>query len=266
MNNESYDFEDRKYANPTLSRDEQLSFIDNFRNVQRSNADEIARTTHELGTDVSSNLGGLTGAESIWTSNYVTPKVNSIVSGLKSTAQAQALNDVLSNYQSQMTKRYNDAYRAAKYNTTTNNNNNKTSDDDTDGDVDYKANDEEPASNQESASNQEGNTSNVDTVTAHPGLKKTSDVFSTNSPSGWTTGDMSSGANTYWLVSPDGSMTQFNISKNATGGTAMDTPMYSIGGSANIKNKLGDYIKRGYRVKLHGGQDISLTYKQVMGL
>lgn len=112
MNNESYDFEDRKYVNPTLSRDEQLSFVDNFREAQQSNMDQIARDTHNLGTDVPSNLGGLSGSEGLWKASYVTPKVDSMISGLRASAQAKALNDVLSNYQEQMKKRYNDAYMA----------------------------------------------------------------------------------------------------------------------------------------------------------
>ena len=241
MNNESYDFEDRKYVNPTLSRDEQLSFVDNFRNMQQSNMNQIARDTHNLGTDVPSNLGGLTGSERLWNASYVAPKVNSMISGLRATAQAKALNDVLGNYQEQMKKRYNDAYMAA---------------------IDYTANDAE-------APNSQGN---IDTVTKHNGPR----VYTNpNAPEGSlpdiTSGGKlpSSGGVAYYLVAPDGSRSQIVITKNMSG-VSMDAfngeePMYSIGGSENIRNRLSDLISRGYRIQ-RGKQDITSTYGITMGL
>ena len=111
MNNESYDFEERKYINPTVSRDEQLGFIDRLRNVEAKGMSQIARDTHALGTDVPSNLGGLTGSAGLWNRMYVAPRMNTMVSGLRATAQAQALSDVLANYQNQMKQRYAKAYR-----------------------------------------------------------------------------------------------------------------------------------------------------------
>lgn len=114
MNNESYDFENRKYVNPTISRDEQLAFVDNLRNVQQNDMSKIVRDTHNLGSDLPSNEGGLTGAEGIWNAQYVDPKVNEMVAGLKSAAQAQALNDILTNHQDQWKQRYSEAYRAAE--------------------------------------------------------------------------------------------------------------------------------------------------------
>lgn len=122
MDNETYTFEDRMYVNPTISRDEQLKFVDNLRAVQAEDAARIARDTHNLGTDVTSNLGGLNGSEGIWSRQYVTPKVNAMVSSLRAAAQAQALSDALSNYQSQMQERYKQAYRRAQRRA----NNNKT--------------------------------------------------------------------------------------------------------------------------------------------
>lgn len=114
MDKETYTFEDRMYVNPTTSRDEQLQFVDNLRAIQAEDAARIARDTHNLGTDVTSNLGGLNGAEGVWSQQYVSPQVNSMVASLRSAAQAQALNDVLSNYQNQMQNRYKQAYRAAQ--------------------------------------------------------------------------------------------------------------------------------------------------------
>lgn len=146
MDKETYTFEDRVYVNPEVSRDEQLGFIDKLRSIQQEGAEKIARDTHNLGTDVTPNLGGLNGAESIWSAQYVTPKVESMASSLRTAAQAQALNDVLSNYQAQMKKRYNDAYRAARRrssggggggggDTSNKNNNNE------EGEIDWKATD-----------------------------------------------------------------------------------------------------------------------------
>ena len=114
MDKETYTFEDRMYVNPTTSRDEQLRFVDNLRAIQAEDAARIARDTHNLGTDVTSNLGGLNGSEGIWSQQHVDPQVNSMVASLRATAQAQALNDVLSNMQNQAKERYNRAYRAAQ--------------------------------------------------------------------------------------------------------------------------------------------------------
>lgn len=111
---EFYEFEDRAYINPTLSSGEQEAFIDNLRNIQGQNNAQIAQQTYNLGTDVPSNLGGLGGGESYFMSRYQTPQVDEMVSTLKAAAQAQALNDVMSNYQAQLKQRYNQAYRNAK--------------------------------------------------------------------------------------------------------------------------------------------------------
>lgn len=114
--NEYTEFEDRRYVNPTLSRDEQMAFIDNLRNTQTANNEQIQTDTYNLGTHIPMTQGGLvTGAtdpDSYFMKRYQTPQVDTQVATLKATAQAQALNDVLSNYQKQMKKRYNDAYNA----------------------------------------------------------------------------------------------------------------------------------------------------------
>lgn len=141
--NESYDFEDRKYINPTISRDEQLSFIDNLRNAQQADIDKIVRDTHNLGTDVPSIEGGLNGATNLWTGQYVTPKTDTIISSLKASAQAQALNDILGNAVAQMKKRYNDAYRAANARSNANKGGTTGGDDGINGEVEYISNDEE---------------------------------------------------------------------------------------------------------------------------
>lgn len=113
MDNEYYDYEGRRYINPTVSRDEQLGFVDKLRNSQNKELDKISRDTYNLGTHIPSNMGGLSGSGGVWAKQYVTPQTNSMLESLKSTAQAQALNDAMTNYQNQLKKRYNDAYKAA---------------------------------------------------------------------------------------------------------------------------------------------------------
>lgn len=104
--------EGRAYLNPQVALDESNTFIDNLRATQGQQNQEIISDTQMLGTDVPSNLGGLTGAESYFTSRYQTPQTISTVANLRATAQAAALNQVLANEQEMWKKRYNDAYRA----------------------------------------------------------------------------------------------------------------------------------------------------------
>lgn len=110
--NEYTEFEDRAYINPNLTVDETSSFIDNYRNTQNQNTQQINTQTQRLGTDVPTNIGGLTGAGSYFTSRYQKPQTASVIANLKATAQAKALNDVLANEQAMWKKRYQDAYNA----------------------------------------------------------------------------------------------------------------------------------------------------------
>lgn len=111
---EFYEFEDRAYLNPTLSSGEQEAFINNLRNTQNQNNAQIAEQTYNLGTEVPSNLGGLGGGEAYFTSRYQTPQVGEMTETLKAAAQAQALNDVMANYNSQLQNQYKQAYRSAQ--------------------------------------------------------------------------------------------------------------------------------------------------------
>lgn len=113
---EILEFEDRAYVSPTVSRDEQMDFIQNYRNVLQENVNRINAETHNLGTDVPSNLGGLTGGEATFESRYVTPQANAVVANLKAQAQETALTQSLNNLKAQMNKRYKDAYRNARIN------------------------------------------------------------------------------------------------------------------------------------------------------
>lgn len=110
----SYEQEDRRYINPQVSLDEQNAFIDNLRSVQEKNNLEIAQDTRNLGTDVPSVLGGLTGSEGYFQSRYQTPQTNELVANLRATAQAKALNDVINNELAQAKQKYNNAYKEAK--------------------------------------------------------------------------------------------------------------------------------------------------------
>lgn len=109
--NEMIEFEGRQYVNPDISRDEQMAFIDTMRDIQAQNNAQIATETHNLGTDIESTRGGLTGSEEYWKSLYQTPQTDAAVANMKAVAQQSALNDALSNYQSMLQNRYNQAYR-----------------------------------------------------------------------------------------------------------------------------------------------------------
>lgn len=117
---ETYTFEDRTYLDPTVSRDEQLGFIDRLREIENKDLQKIATDTHNLGSDLPSNLGGLsglnpnTGSAGIWRNRYERPQTNALVSGLRSAAQASALNTALNNTLAQYKHRYNNAYRNAQ--------------------------------------------------------------------------------------------------------------------------------------------------------
>ena len=109
--NEYTGVEGRVYTNPQSGIDETNAFIDNLRATQGQQNQEIVSDTQMLGTDVPSNLGGLTGAESYFTSRYQTPQTNNAVANLRATAQAAALNQVLQDEQAYWKKKYQDAYR-----------------------------------------------------------------------------------------------------------------------------------------------------------
>ena len=110
-NDEFYTYEDRAYIKPTLSSGEQEKFIDNFRDIQKQNTAQIADQTYNLGTQIPSNLGGLGGGESYFTSRYQTPQTNEMVQTLKAASQAQQLQDTMANYNAQLQNRYKQAYR-----------------------------------------------------------------------------------------------------------------------------------------------------------
>ncbi len=109
--NEMIEFEGRQYVNPDISRDEQMAFINTMRDMQAQNNAQIATETHNLGTDVEPNRGGLSGSEDYWMSRYQTPQTNELVANMKAVAQQSALNNAMSNYSNMLQNRYNQAYR-----------------------------------------------------------------------------------------------------------------------------------------------------------
>lgn len=113
LDSEVYDYETRKYITPTISRDEQTAFIDALRNNISKNTAQINQQTENLGTQIPSIQGGLTGSSNYFVQRYQTPQMESTASQLKATAQAKALEDLMSNYKAQMANRVQQAYRAA---------------------------------------------------------------------------------------------------------------------------------------------------------
>lgn len=110
----SYTENDRRYINPQVSLAEQNAFINNLRNNQQDWTAQNATVTHNLGSALPSNLGGLTGGSGYFASRYQTPQTNSMISDLRAAAQSQALSTVMNNEIAKAQKRYRDAYRAAK--------------------------------------------------------------------------------------------------------------------------------------------------------
>lgn len=107
--NEFAEFESRNYVSPTLSRDEQLDFITTLRDTQAKNTAQINADTYALGSQLPSQLGGLSGAEDTFIARYQTPQTEQTVADLRTAAQQTALNQALSNLQNAYKKRYNDA-------------------------------------------------------------------------------------------------------------------------------------------------------------
>lgn len=109
----SYVEEDRRYINPQTSLDEQNAFIQTLRDTQAQRNAQIQQDTYNLGTAVPSNLGGLTGSEGYFASRYQTPQTNTLVADLRAAAQAQALNEAMTNELNKAKEKYNRAYKAA---------------------------------------------------------------------------------------------------------------------------------------------------------
>lgn len=128
--------DDRAYVNPTVSRDEQLGFVDTLRDTMGTENQRIATQTQQLGTNVPSSLGGLTGSGGYFQQRYQTPQMETTVNQLKATTQAKALNDLMSNYETQAKNRYSQAYR--DYNRRKNSTSGGSGDGTDEGEVEYE--------------------------------------------------------------------------------------------------------------------------------
>lgn len=106
--------EDTRAINPQTSLGEQNAFIENLRNTQAQQNAEIQQQTHDLGTDVPSQLGGLTGGEGYFQARYQTPYTNAAVGDLRAAAQAQALTEAFDLELARANARYNAAAKAAR--------------------------------------------------------------------------------------------------------------------------------------------------------
>lgn len=104
--------DDMRYINPQVGLDESNAFIENLRNTQGQRTAEIAQDTYNLGTAVPSNLGGLGGAGTYFTSRYQTPQTNDAIANLRTAAQMQALSSAMNNLLGQAKQRYSKAYKS----------------------------------------------------------------------------------------------------------------------------------------------------------
>lgn len=111
MDDTIIEVEGRQYLNPQKGLDERMAFIDTLRDVQAQNTAQINQNTYNLGSPVTSNVGGLGGSERLWQAQYQTPQTDAQVADLKAVAQQQALNQALTNLQGQYQNRYKQASR-----------------------------------------------------------------------------------------------------------------------------------------------------------
>ena len=105
------EIDNRQYLNPQTGLNEHMQFIDTLRDVQAQNTAKINQNTYNLGSQVPSNVGGLTGSEGLWKAQYQTPQTDAQVANLRAVAQQQALNQEASNLQSVMQNQYRQALR-----------------------------------------------------------------------------------------------------------------------------------------------------------
>lgn len=111
MDNITINDEGLMEVSPTASRDAQLAFIDQYRQLQGENTAQIGTAAHALGSDLTAQYGGLHGPSEYIRSRYQTPQTESRIAGLRTAAQLSALNQLMANEQAKWADRYNQAYR-----------------------------------------------------------------------------------------------------------------------------------------------------------
>ncbi len=255
---EYYEFEDRAYVSPTVSRDEQLNFVNTLRDTVDTNTAQINAQTQSLGTDITSNLGGLTGSDGYFAQRYQTIPVESQVNTLKATAQAKALNDLMTNYQNQAANRYNQAYRRAKARNYYNNNGGG-GDEDGEGLPDNVETEET------------GDDEHVDidenTITMSEPKSTDSDplVSIINQQAQITGGSKIPGISyTPYYYDLNGKRTAFTVNKTPFG-VGIDTPLRSYT-KEGAKKYLQDIMRQGGRIYNQYGKDITDLALWQMGL
>ena len=210
-----------------------------------------------------SNLGGLGGSGSYFTSRYQTPQTNEVVANLKATAQAQALNDAMNNALAQAKQRYNNAYKAAqkRANNPTNPNNPNNPNNPSNPKLPIDTN---SGGDQGKKLKADG----LDTVSKKRGAPKaSSSINAANTVAGMTGGGQLPNANTrtYYLQAPNGNKTWIVV-RNGLNGPGIDTPKVSMHGSNNIRNYIGSRLRQGYKVVDGKGNDLSSRYSLLWGL
>lgn len=113
MDNIRFNDEGLLEVNPTASRDEQLAFIDAYRQAQAENTAQIGASAHALGSDLTAPYGGLHGPSEYMKSRYQTPQTESRVASLRTAAQLDALNKVMQNELDKWKNKADQAYRNA---------------------------------------------------------------------------------------------------------------------------------------------------------
>lgn len=259
----SYEENGRRYINPQVALDEENAFIQNLRDTQAQDNAKIYQDTHNLGTDVSSNLGGLNGGEAYFNARYQTPQTNYTIANLKEAAQAKALSDALNNEVAKAKKRYNDAYRAANSGGGSGGGNNG----DGDGD-DANAPDHENSSDPS-----QSNPSGVDTIEkrkTNPTGQINKDKAGADAYAGMTGGSNLPSGNYQkkaYLVSPDGK-TKLPIGSNKNiYGAVWEAPTSQSGDYISYENQSSfnsmirkNWVDKGWKVQLGNGRDITGTY------
>lgn len=139
--------EETRAINPQTALDEQNAFIGNLRNIQNQQNAEIRQQTHDLGTDIPSNLGGLTGGEGYFNARFQQPFTNAAVGDLRAAAQAQALSEAFDLELARANARYKSAYDAYRRRATSRGGgggNNPAGNSQINGDVEYESTGETP--------------------------------------------------------------------------------------------------------------------------
>jgi len=264
----SYEENGRRYTNPQVALDEENAFIQNLRDTQTQDNAKIYQDTHNLGTDISSNLGSLNGSEAYFNARYQTPQTNSSIANLRSAAQAKALSDAINNEIVKAKKRYQDAYYAAQK-SSGGGSGNGGSGSGGDGDGNGTGQNEPIFEN-----TGELDPNSTDTVERHTG-DPTSQFNEGNAPAASNIAGMTGGSElpagnwqkTAYLVSPDG-RTRFAIGSNSSAiGAYWTAPVNTSGDYIDYENKnsftsmlQNNWINNGWRVQLGNGRDITSTY------